>query len=255
MDVLGNPELLNDVIRRTNTQNPMKMMNLCAHDQWQINIARLLDRYHIFYERREREWKNEKMAMMNDYVPVDMKSVAQWLSTRDEAIGLGRARSRTSQLFQGKLYKRLFSGFDERLRGRQYDDLVLTVWAGLFVRTALRRIARTWRPYGRIARLALVKAVLTTIEVDPRLRSGVPRLLGEHRFGSKTFPRGVGPLFTDLVRRFAKFQRESQRREANLDFTNFFKRDDLTTRAYQRVISTQVHRRLGRLLRAARHLA
>src|SRR3990172_3486254 len=42
MDVLGNARLLSAIIRWTNTQNPMKLINLSAHDPYQLNIARYL---------------------------------------------------------------------------------------------------------------------------------------------------------------------------------------------------------------------
>jgi hypothetical protein len=43
LDAVGQRPLLNSIVRRTNTQNPMKPVNLAAHDPEQLNIARFLD--------------------------------------------------------------------------------------------------------------------------------------------------------------------------------------------------------------------
>ena len=251
MDVLGNPKLLGAVIRRTNTQNPMKLINLSAHDACQLNVARFLDRFQIFYQRREREWANEKKAVLIDYRPVDMKAVAQWLSTRDQGIGLGRARSRTSDLFQGNLYQRIFGGFDRQLKSTDYDRLVVTVWAGLFIDGLLAFLPKKWRSYSKISHLALVKAVVTAIEGNPELRKRIPESLRQHRFGWRYVPARARAPFRTMIRGFVRLQRAKQRQESNLDFTNFFKRDDLTQRAFSRVCTPQARAHLGRtLLRA-----
>jgi hypothetical protein len=100
MDIMGDLRLLSDVIRRTNTQNSMKLINLFAHDISQLCVARYLDRYRIYYERREKEWQNEKKSLLTNYLPVNAKDVAQWISTTREEIGLGTARSQVSELYE-----------------------------------------------------------------------------------------------------------------------------------------------------------
>jgi len=64
MDVIGKPALLSDVVKRTNTQNAMRLTNLFAHDPLQLHVAMFLNGYNVFYERREREWQNEKKDIL-----------------------------------------------------------------------------------------------------------------------------------------------------------------------------------------------
>jgi len=248
MDVLGNPKLLGAVIRRTNTQNPMKLINLSAHDACQLNVARFLDRFRIFYERREREWANEKKTVLTEYRAIDMKAVAQWLSTRDPAIGLGRARSRTSELFQGNLYTRIFGGFDRQLKSTDYDKLVITVWAGLFIDGLLASLPRKWKTYGRISHLALIKATVAAIEANQDLNRQIPESLRQHRFGWRYVPARAKAPFKKMLKELVRLQRAKQRQESNLDFTNFFKRDDLTQHAFQRVFTPRARASVARAI-------
>jgi len=133
MDILGDPKLLSDVVRRTNSQNTMNVINLFAHDTPQINIATYLDRYKIFYERREKEWKNERRTLLSSYIPVKSKELAQWLSTSDTTIGLGTARSAVAELFNDSNYRSIFGAFGRDFQTHAYEDLVLLLWSGLFI--------------------------------------------------------------------------------------------------------------------------
>lgn len=157
MDVHGNPQLLSDVIRRTNTQNPMKLINLSAHDPLQLNLARYLDRYKLFYERREKEWQNEKKTVLNEYESVNIKDVTQWLSTLTPEIGFGRARSRVSELFQSKYYKQIFTAFDNNFSSPKYLSLIDIIWAGLFIQALYYVLPKKKRPFAKMSQLLLAK--------------------------------------------------------------------------------------------------
>jgi hypothetical protein len=233
MDLLGDAALLSAVVRRTNTQNTMKLTNLFAHDHAQLLVALYLDRYRIFYERREREWQNEKKAILSSYIQVNMKDVAQWLSALQPSIGLGTARSRVSSLFEESVYEKLFGQFDSSFVSPAYDSLVLVVWAGLFLSSCIARLPTTTKPKARIARLLLVGTLVEAIEASRLLRSLIPELLNQHMLGRRSIPLVVVAEVNRIVRLLAALQRKAQNRDPNLDFSNYFKRDDLTSAAYK----------------------
>ena len=248
MDVVGNPGLLSSVIRRTNTQNPMKLINLSAHDQFQLNIARYLDRYKIFYERREKEWVNEKKVILVDYYPATTKDMAQWLSTLHADIGLGRARSKVSDLFQDKFYEQIFGGFDKEFKSGDYSDLVRATWAGLFVKHLLGKLPPKKRAFAKMSQLLLVKLVAAAIRNDDELCKTTEEMLSQHRFGREHIPNTLIRPFKSAVSNFIKVQNKAQDRDPNIDFSNFFKRDDLSRNAYRKCCSPGTTKRLSGLL-------
>lgn len=248
MDVLGNPNLLSAVIRRTNTQNPMKLINLSAHDPFQLNIARFMDRYKLFYERREKEWLNEKKTLLVDYVPINIKELGQWLSTLHGEIGFGRARSRVSELFQTRFYRVIFGDFDPEFQSSAYIHLSQLVWSGLFVEILTRSLPRSKRKFAKISHLLLVRAVYESIVRSSGLPARIDEQLSSHRYGRKHFPARIRQILKGYVDHFLQLQRKAQKEDANVDFSNFFKRDDLTSFAFRKVCTKTSIRGLTRAL-------
>jgi len=232
MDILGDPKLLSAVVRRTNTQNAMKLVNLFAHDSAQLSIATYLDRYHIFYERREKEWQNERKTLLSGYVPVDTKNVAQWLSTADSSIGLGIARSQVASLFDDANYQRIFGSFSSDFQSPVYGKLIELVWAGLFVDNLSRHLSERTKVFTKISRLLLVKAVYESIQHSKRLKNIVPDMLTEHRYGRKYITTPILKVLKDIIASTVAEQKEEQSKDPNIDYSNFFKRNDLIDQAY-----------------------
>lgn len=234
MDIRGERVLLNEIIRRANNQNPMKAMNLVAHNHEQLNIGQYLDRYSLFYERREREWKNEKKIVMPRYMPVGLREVAQWMAVTNSSPLIGTARSRLGTLFQGKTYKKLFARFTAPSQ-KTLGQLTRAVWSGLVVRHAIRRIPVELRSQGKIVHLLLVRFVFeaTSDVMLDRVDNGLKR----HAFRHPT------PTMIKLLKRVIKScvaqQRTLQRKNEKLDLSNVFKRDDLTTTIYRKVITSR----------------
>jgi len=248
MDVLGNPGLLSSVIRRTNTQNPMKLINLSAHDQFQLNIARYLDRYKIFYERREKEWINEKKSVLLDYTPVGTKDMAQWLSTLHMNIGFGRARSRVSELFQNKLYEQIFGDFDKDLKSGRYSELARMTWAGLFFKNLVYWLPRKKRGFAKMSHLLLVRFLSEAIRSGPGLNDIVEDMLSLHRFGGRSIPKQLVEPINKTVINFVQLQSKAQEKDPNIDFSNFFKRDDLSRDAFRKCCTPQATKRMSALM-------
>ena len=248
MDAQGNPTLLSSVIRRTNTQNPMKLVNLSAHDPLQLNLARFLDRFHIFYERREKEWANEKKGRLADYVPLNVKDMAQWLSTLHPIIGFGEARSNVSALFQTEHYKRIFEGFDASFTSPDYSAVPLVTWSGFLAKNLPRNLPSRARSRARIARLLLVRATYDAVRGSVLLRAEIPHLLDQHRFGRTAIPGAALVQYKEMLSIFARLQKIEERNDPGKDFSNFFKSDSLTRKAYRRGCSARRIRALRRAL-------
>jgi len=215
-----------------------------------LNVARYLNRYKIFYERREREWVNEKKTLLTDHLPTNMKSVAQWLSTLDSRIGLGRARSQVASLFEETTYKRVFGNFDPDLRSPAYDNLKYMVWSGLFVHNIFRHLPERDKFFAKISRLLLVRAVYDAIRNSGAFRSSIPEMLSEHRVGRRHIPRPIIRQIKGIIGATIRLQRREQRKDANIDYSNFFKRDDLTKRAYSVCCTPTAIWKLSRALEA-----
>jgi hypothetical protein len=247
MDVIGNPKLLGEVIRRTNTANPMKLINLAAHDPFQLNVALYLDKYEIFYERREKEWINEKKNILPGYIPINIKELGQWLSVLHPSIGLGRARSRVSELFQENLYRQIFEAFDSGLRAPQYKDLLYTVWAGLLIKNFIRTIPSKRKAFFKIPHLLLVRAITDSIKGNKILQEGVADALRLHKVGRRRIPANVAQQFKLAVSKFISIQKRAQQKDG-LDYSNFFKLDKTSAGAYSATFSPAKIKALAKIL-------
>lgn len=250
MDVLGNQRLLGQVIRRTNTQNPMKMVNLLAHDPYQLNVARFLDQFKIFYERREGEWKNEKKVMFSDYLVLGTQELGQWLSTLDLSIGFGRARSRPKELFQEKLYNKIFSVFpNDDLQDRSYSDLALVAWSGLFVKQLIKKTDSKNRVFIKIPHLLIVRGVYEAIKQDSNLESKIKSILSKHNIGKSDIPTVLMSYFKkNIIFKFKRLFESYRKRNPQTDYSNFFKSDKLCSFTYEKVFLTRSIKSLSKVI-------
>ncbi|MFZ3200856.1 MAG: AIPR family protein [Candidatus Acidiferrales bacterium] len=239
MDVIGNPKLLGEVIRHTNTQNPMNRTNLVAHDPFQLNVARYLDQYTVFYERREKEWINERKNILTGYIPLKSKELGQWLSILNPSIGMGLARNKVSELFVDEdLYGEIFGGFDSDLRSSRYRDLVSVVWAGLLVKSFIRTSPSKKRALYQIPRLLLIRAVTEAVKSNKGLQNQVTEALHLHRVGKQKIPAALSQHLKRAVKKFRSLQRRAQRKDSSVDYSNFFKNDKHSADAYHAAFST-----------------
>jgi hypothetical protein len=247
MDLTGERDLLTAIIRRTNTQNPMRPMNLAAHEPEQLSIARYLDRLEFFYERRQNEWKNERKTLLPGYVSVSLKEVAQWVAVTTGEAGVGTARSKVGSLFAESSYGALFGRFRDERNGKAFRELAVAVWSGLLVRRVLRRLPKAQRRRAAIVQLLLVRAVYIAMHDGAgALTADVEQLLKHRRFTSP--PRDVVRLLASMIREVVRVQGASAKHDASLDLANFFKRDDLTEKAFSRVAAPARLRALRRAL-------
>jgi len=236
MDVLNKHKLLSKIIKRTNSQNPMKLVNLAAHDKCQLNIARYLDRYNIFYERRQNEWKNEKKDILTNFTPVKIKELAQWLSTIKNEIGLGTAYSSFSKLFGEKNYDILFSAYeDEGFSEKYYKELVYVVWSGLLIKNIYKYFPKTKQGFAKKSKFVLLAVTLQALLKNDKLFKDLSQMLSDGRYGRKNVPVKLRRLYKKLVDRFIKIQRKHQIQAENIDFRSFFIRNELAQKAYDEV--------------------
>lgn len=235
LDAVGQRPMLNSIVRRTNTQNPMKPVNLAAHDPEQLNIARFLDGLEVFYERREKEWQNEKKALLHGYIPVNIKEVAQWIAVTFGGFGAGTARARVGSLFLDGDYQRLFGRFGPALSADSYRRLASAVFAGLLVKRFLKTLPKS-RRRERIAHLLLTQAVFECVESSPPLKDGVEDFIRYREFSAGStsrFSRSVTPFLKELL----STQKRAQKSDPSLDLSNYFKRDVHTTASFRKAAS------------------
>ena len=235
LDAVGQRPLLNSIVRRTNTQNPMKPVNLAAHDPEQLNIARFLDGRMVFYERREREWQNEKKALLHGYIHINIKELAQWLAVTIGGFGAGTARARVGTLFLDGNYQRLFGRYGPALGTESYRHLASAVFAGLVVKRYLRKLTKN-RGRERITQLLLIQAVFECVEASPLLMDGIEDFIRNRDFevgSSNRFAKSAAPFLRELL----AAQRRAQKSDVSLDLSNYFKRDSYTLAAFRKAAS------------------
>ncbi len=249
MDIMSNQQLLAEVIRRTNSQNTMKAVNLLAHDPFQTNVARYLSQYKLFYERREREWQNEKKNVLNDYLNVNIKDVTQWLSTVHPDIGLGTARGGFNKLFQEEFYPILFGSFDSQFKSLEYKNLVCVVWGGLFFRNFLKAVSKKLRSRFKFAHLLFIKAICSAIQNEEKLYILIKSKLENHEVGKKKCPQKIAKYLQNAMKKLKRVQKQEEKRNPNIDFTNFFKRNDSTLLAYRKTFPANAIKTLSSLIK------
>jgi len=246
IDPQADRQLLAAIVKRTNSQNPMRPMNLAAHDPEQLNIARYLDGLTIFYERRQGEWKNEKKALLHGYAHVTLKQVAQWAAVTSGTAGMGTARARVSSLFVEDTYNKIFSQFGPDLASKPYRFLSSTVVAGLFTGRIIKALPKTERGAATIAHLAIVRAIYEAMLRSHCLCDDASEILNLALYRYRTPSQPV----IRSVRRAIREMQQIQRRDKELTFANFFKRNDLTERAFQAAFPKSVVAKLRRALEA-----
>lgn len=250
MDARSDAPLLDTVIRRTNSQNPMQLTNLFAHDSVQLNVARFLDRFKLFYERREKEWQNEKKIILPDYKVVNIKEVSQWLGVTSAGLGIGSTRSSVADLFENDdNYKKIFGAFDQKLSSDRYVDLTCAVWAGLLVKSLIAKLASKDDKYNaRIARLLLVKMFFNGVRGNRELEGPIRDVLSDHYFVRKYVPVAMLTFTKSRLKQLVSIQTRYQAKEPRVDFSNFFKRNDLAERAYLDVFPSTEKKRLAKMV-------
>lgn len=237
MDVLNDQRLLSDVVRRTNTQNPMKLENLSAHDPVQLNVARYLDKFQIFYERRENEWKNEKRDLLTGYIPIKLKTLAQWYSTTIPEIGLGTARSNVRSLFITKHYDRIFGSFDVGLKSPAYKRLTLIVWGGLLLDYIRREMNKEYKSYIKISELLIIRILFHIVSTE-ELHDEVLEKLQKHEIGKNNIPRSIIGGTRKMVQQIKVIYKKQTRKDPTRDFSNFFKVNNLTEIMYKKILKS-----------------
>ena len=240
MDIMSDAKLLNSVVRRTNTQNTMKAVNLNSLDSFQLGIASYLIQFHIFYERREKEWINEKKITLPEYIPVKIGDVAQWLSIKDQSIGLGTARSQISSLFEESSYLKIFGNFGKDYTASCYTDLYCLVWIGLLVDNLPKHLPKELKSNAKMARLLLIKVIYNCISQSLDLQNVVRRLLEGHKYGKKSLPVNLIEQLTLIIKETIAIQQEKEVVDSKINYSNFFKRNDLVDLAYNKINTTEL---------------
>jgi hypothetical protein len=192
--------------------------------------------------------RHDRNPQLSGYLPIDTKNVAQWLSTADASIGLGLARSQVSALFDDANYQRIFGSFGSDFQSPVYAKLIELVWTGLFVDNLSRRLSERTKVFAKISRLLLVKAVYESIQQSKRLKNFVPDMLTDHRYGRKYLTTPILKVIKDIIASTVAEQKKEQSKDPNIDYSNFFKRNDLIDKAYTIACSPSVINSLANAL-------
>jgi len=61
-------EVIHKISMRSNQQNPIKRWNLVSNDDFQNDLARHFWAKHLYYERRQNEWRMRKMELQSIHI-------------------------------------------------------------------------------------------------------------------------------------------------------------------------------------------
>jgi hypothetical protein len=251
IDGQKDPDLLNAIIKRTNSQNAMKLVNLFAHDAPQVNIARYLQRFRIFYERREREWQNEKKGTHDGWLAVSTLNAVQWLTVTQDGAAVGLARTQPAKLFDEERYEKVMrKRFSRDLERNDYRELAISIWCGSVASRLPKLLRRAGKPgdlqrAAKIATLFVTRTLFLAVNRSTALQHAVlNELLPNHRVG-RTLPASVVQRLSKLLRDIVSLQEATQRKNEKLDLSNFFKRKETTQLAEKKLLSATNLKELG----------
>ena len=78
--------------------------------------------------------------------------------------------------------------------------------------------------------------------------SGLREKIEKKEFGKKKCPTKIIRLYSNILTKFAKLQKIEQRKNEKVDFSNFFKRNDLTKLAYKKTFSSRKINEMSKIL-------
>jgi len=190
----------------------------------------------------------KKRTFFSGFSLVKVKELAQWLSVTHPEIGLGLARSNVGKLFDDESYKRIFGSFDKNFRSREYQKLICIIWASLFLNNILKKLPEPHKTFGGMAKLMLLRFIYEAIQSDPLFAKLLPELLRSQFLGRRYLPRNILSGVKSIILKAEKLQKLKQRKDPKLDFSNFFKRNDLSESAYTRLCTKTEQRKFAKLL-------
>src|SRR5665213_2329582 len=105
-------KIINNISIRSNQQNPIKSWDLVANDDFNLDLFRYFRTKDYFYERRKGEWGHRSRTLRTSGMmqgPKLKKMVQLIAASRlgDKDVGAWKARSSTSELFDGGAYNKI----------------------------------------------------------------------------------------------------------------------------------------------------
>lgn len=104
-------EVIGKIAVRSNQQNPIKSWDLASNDDFQLELFRFFRSKGIFYERRDREWRqrSRELKSVGMQYGISIKWLAQLMSSyywTKPRLGPAAAKN-VSDLFDGEIYQKL----------------------------------------------------------------------------------------------------------------------------------------------------
>jgi AIPR protein len=132
-------EIIHKISIRSNVQNPIKRWNLVANDDFQNELSRYFWDKHLYYERRQGEWKYRKLELssVNIHRGPDIRWMTQLIAAYNydrRKLGPAIGQGSLNLLFEGDAYAQIRST-PPVLTYQLYlladtTDRVLKTWAG-----------------------------------------------------------------------------------------------------------------------------
>jgi hypothetical protein len=107
-------EIIHKISIRSNLQNPIRRWNLVANDDFQNELARHLWDKHLYYERRQGEWKHRKLELTSVGITrgPDLRWMTQLIGSYyydRRKLGPAIAQGNLNSLFEEEAYLRIRS--------------------------------------------------------------------------------------------------------------------------------------------------
>jgi len=103
-------DVIDKISIRSNRQNPIRPWNLVSTDDFQHKLARSFWKMRLYYERRDREWRDRRLELKSLGINrgPSIKWMAQLISSYNwdkKQLGPVPAKARLGELFDGKSYE------------------------------------------------------------------------------------------------------------------------------------------------------
>jgi hypothetical protein len=212
---------------RSNLQNPIKKWNLVSNDDFQQELARYFHKKGLFYERREKEWKQRRTELKNLKIErgATLKSLMQLVGSfywSKKQLGPAVAKASLGSLFDDDSYSIIRKTDLEVVYQIYLVNKILQHCFNLISQT--KRYVANLKGYSNLSLFSLCVRTLESVERD----WGKPQLtavLEKHAEETPTAWRHLTKVAIDHIwheyKRAALAYRRSQEKELTL--LNYFK--------------------------------
>lgn len=242
-------EVINKIAVRSNQQNPIKNWDLASNDDFQLELFRFFRNKGLFYERRDREWRQRSRELRSVGIAygTSIKRHTQLISSyhwSKPRLGPVVAKN-VAELFEGEIYESIRQTPPELSFQLYLVDYAL--WESRAHLARDRVYIRNLKSYEYFALFSLVVRAMTEVGTkwcDPDLTAQLRRQWEEYYPTHYNLWRKLTKACIDHI--LVAFKKESQgrsrRKGEELTYVNYFKNQGYVARMLKGPLPGEIKR-------------